>query len=449
MRWGRHRLAVRACLSLVLILCASGCLFVVPRQLQQPLKRVGAAGDGRGAGWHARDLCRRCRPTSGTGRGLVALAAHQVFYGVRRGRVLGVYKTWAECEAQISLFQKALYKKFDSEGAAQAFANGGSTMPNDRKVTFKDRKVTIVGEPMLNLANVDKWPTEYPTFLEDDEMSGLPQLTFDGKIHVVSCDTEHLIDWDVLESSKVFGFDIENTPRFAPGRNPTAVVQLATETDCWIFQMLYPAGVSLETKQKLQKMLQSPDVIKAGVGVSTDVWDLHLSHMPEMKSVEGFVDLKKLLKPYNLKKRSLQALAAILLRRYLVKPQDVTLGKWHQPTLDSEQIQYAAIDAYAGWKLHEVMRKAFKSSMTWAPPLRFDFLQGASTVGTITPEMAQRLELQGRRDRVWGDDQPSEAARRFIQQGSAWGVSTSDIFEQPLGQSSKDFRGLPAKLKVL
>jgi len=358
------------------MLCASGRLFVVPRQLQQPLKRVGAAEAGRDAGWHARGLCSRCRPTSGTGRGLVALAADQVFYGVCRGKVPGVYKTWPECEAQISLFQNALYKKFDSEGAAQAFANGGrSTKP-------KGRKVTIVGEPMLNLANVGKWPAEYPTFLEDDEMYGLPQLTFDGKIHVVSCDTEHLIDWSVLESSKVFGFDIENTPRFAPGRNPTAVVQLATETDCWIFQMLYPAGVSLETKQKLQKLLQSPDVIKAGVGVSTDVWDLHLSHMPEMKSVEGFVDLKKLLKPYNLKKRSLQALAAILLRRYLVKPQHVTLGKWHKPTLDSEQIQYAAIDAYAGWKLHEVMRKAFKSSMTWAPPLRFDFLQGdGATVG--------------------------------------------------------------------
>ncbi|BFZ16833.1 hypothetical protein BsWGS_19871 [Bradybaena similaris] len=44
------------------------------------------------------------------------------FYGVKRGRVPGVYTTWPECENQVKGFQKPVYKKFSSFEAALEFA---------------------------------------------------------------------------------------------------------------------------------------------------------------------------------------------------------------------------------------------------------------------------------------------------------------------------------------
>lgn len=43
------------------------------------------------------------------------------FYAVRIGRKPGVYRTWADCLKQVHKFPGAVYKKLDSEEAAQAF----------------------------------------------------------------------------------------------------------------------------------------------------------------------------------------------------------------------------------------------------------------------------------------------------------------------------------------
>lgn len=43
------------------------------------------------------------------------------FYAVKVGKVPGVYKTWAECEAQVKGFPKAIYKKFSDIDSAQKF----------------------------------------------------------------------------------------------------------------------------------------------------------------------------------------------------------------------------------------------------------------------------------------------------------------------------------------
>lgn len=49
------------------------------------------------------------------------------FYAVAKGRSVGIYQSWAECEAQVKGFSGARYKKFDSESSARDFvsAEGG------------------------------------------------------------------------------------------------------------------------------------------------------------------------------------------------------------------------------------------------------------------------------------------------------------------------------------
>lgn len=43
------------------------------------------------------------------------------YYAVARGRTVGIYNSWAECEAQVKGFSGARYKKFDSPQTAQDF----------------------------------------------------------------------------------------------------------------------------------------------------------------------------------------------------------------------------------------------------------------------------------------------------------------------------------------
>ncbi|XP_051469918.1 ribonuclease H1 [Apus apus] len=66
-------------------------------------------------------------------RWLVAVLSHScfvskggnMFYAVRKGRRLGVYRTWAECQEQVNKFPSASFKKFATEKDAWAFVRAG------------------------------------------------------------------------------------------------------------------------------------------------------------------------------------------------------------------------------------------------------------------------------------------------------------------------------------
>lgn len=46
------------------------------------------------------------------------------YYAVQKGKQQGIFHTWTECEAATKGFSGAVFKKFDSEAAAQAFVHG-------------------------------------------------------------------------------------------------------------------------------------------------------------------------------------------------------------------------------------------------------------------------------------------------------------------------------------
>lgn len=48
------------------------------------------------------------------------------FYAVKKGRKPGIYKTWAECQQQISGFSGAVYKGFEHKEDAEDFIKGDS-----------------------------------------------------------------------------------------------------------------------------------------------------------------------------------------------------------------------------------------------------------------------------------------------------------------------------------
>eukprot|EP00933_Yihiella_yeosuensis_P020849 TRINITY_DN1663_c0_g1_i11.p1 TRINITY_DN1663_c0_g1~~TRINITY_DN1663_c0_g1_i11.p1 ORF type:complete len:292 (-),score=42.79 TRINITY_DN1663_c0_g1_i11:547-1422(-) len=205
-----------------------------------------------------------------------------------------------------------------------------------------------------------------------DAFNALPKLDFHGEVHLVGKDNEAALNWTTLESASVLGLDTETKPKFVKGGepNPTALLQLAVEDECWIFQLLAP--LSDETKARLQALLKSP-VVKAGVGVQDDFRDLCRFHFTTMTSAEGKLDLQDIVKPYGLKRTGLRALSAIFLGRRMLKSQQTS--NWASEQLSRKQISYAAVDAWAGWKLHSIMRGLFEGSEKWAPPRTITYHQ--------------------------------------------------------------------------
>lgn len=55
------------------------------------------------------------------------------FYAVRNGRENGIYKTWAECQRQVTGFKGAEFKGFETLSEAEAYMDGGITDTNPRE----------------------------------------------------------------------------------------------------------------------------------------------------------------------------------------------------------------------------------------------------------------------------------------------------------------------------
>ncbi|WP_341778860.1 ribonuclease H family protein [Levilactobacillus sp. HBUAS70063] len=65
----------------------------------------------------------------------------QKYYAVRRGRKPGIYRTWAETQAQVSGFSGAQYKSFTTASAATAFMQE-TAKPSGAKPTTAKRPAT-------------------------------------------------------------------------------------------------------------------------------------------------------------------------------------------------------------------------------------------------------------------------------------------------------------------
>lgn len=58
----------------------------------------------------------------------------QKYYAVRRGRNPGIYRTWPECQKQVSGFVNARYKSFTTEAEAKEFLKGKDNYPAKKTV---------------------------------------------------------------------------------------------------------------------------------------------------------------------------------------------------------------------------------------------------------------------------------------------------------------------------
>ncbi|KAL7988032.1 hypothetical protein Chor_006951 [Crotalus horridus] len=69
-----------------------------------------------------------------------ALGSGGMFYAVRRGRRIGVYNTWDECNEQVHRYQDASFKKFATKKQAWAFINEESAESSISSTGFGEKQ---------------------------------------------------------------------------------------------------------------------------------------------------------------------------------------------------------------------------------------------------------------------------------------------------------------------
>ncbi|KAH8054571.1 hypothetical protein JL721_10455 [Aureococcus anophagefferens] len=154
--------------------------------------------------------------------------------------------------------------------------------------------------------------------------------------------------WKKRSWTAVLGFDVEWRVTFEAGKPPrkVATVQLAAHDLAVVFHVSKLGAIP----DRLHALLCDPQAVKVGVGCGNDA--LKLQNDYPGCAVSPVVDCRDLAGPLGLScGGSLAALAAAALRCALPKPPATRCGNWEQYPLSAQQREYAALDAYAGFRL--------------------------------------------------------------------------------------------------
>ncbi|MGF1529764.1 MAG: 3'-5' exonuclease [Puniceicoccaceae bacterium] len=181
--------------------------------------------------------------------------------------------------------------------------------------------------------------------ISKEEVNSLPILSFDGPIHLIRTDDDLPPALEELASHSVLGFDTESRPVFHSNQrsNGPALLQLATETQAWLFQLK-----RLNHLEALFEILANPRILKVGVAPHDDIKGLQGIHPFEEAS---FIDLSKIATSLGIVTTGLRNLTAMFLKRRLSKGAQVS--NWELENLSNGQKLYAATDAWISLRLYQ------------------------------------------------------------------------------------------------
>lgn len=182
-----------------------------------------------------------------------------------------------------------------------------------------------------------------------EEIAGLPQEDFTGRIFVVLTEDEARRAVDYLMKFPVVGFDTETRPNFRKGQsNKVALMQISTEDTCFLFR-LNRIGIP----DSLESLLASGEVKKIGLSLRDDFGALRKR---SAMHPSNFIDLQKIVGDYGIEVASLQKIYAILFKKKIAKGQRLT--NWEADVLTEAQKRYAALDAWACLRIYNYLKNA-------------------------------------------------------------------------------------------
>lgn len=184
------------------------------------------------------------------------------------------------------------------------------------------------------------------TKITKDEILQLPELKFEGKVHLISREEDVKEAVHFLLGEQVVGFDTETKPAFRKGQYfPTALIQFATQREAFLFRINLTGP-----NTHLYRLMEDPAVAKIGVALRDDLVDL--SKIRRFKPA-GFFDLNEIVKALEFENIGARNLTAMVLGRRINKAQQTS--NWENEELTRAQISYAATDAWVCREIYKVL----------------------------------------------------------------------------------------------
>jgi ribonuclease D len=174
-----------------------------------------------------------------------------------------------------------------------------------------------------------------------------PKAQYPGTIITIVRDEDISNALDLIRGERLVGFDTETKPAFKKGESyKVSLLQLASDSHALLFRLHYLKDFSM-----LKMFFEDTSITKAGVAIHDDIKALQkLFHF----APHGFVELAEIAKQKNLKNFGLKGMTEEVLQLTLSKK--AKLSNWEASELKSDQLHYAASDAWIGKKLYEALK---------------------------------------------------------------------------------------------
>jgi ribonuclease D len=183
-----------------------------------------------------------------------------------------------------------------------------------------------------------------------EQIYELPLRLFEGKLHLIDSEEKFNKIINDLKKEPVLGFDTETKPTFKKGkRNKVALLQLATHTDAYLIRLN-----KIGLPESLAQILASKNIIKIGVALKDDIRTLR--KLREFNP-ERFIDLQLYVKDFGIEDNGLKKLVANILDFRISKGQQTS--NWEQDILSSQQMEYAATDAWVCFEIYKKLNGSF------------------------------------------------------------------------------------------
>lgn len=158
---------------------------------------------------------------------------------------------------------------------------------------------------------------------------------------------------DVRTSKKVLalGLDVEWKPNFVKGQKarPVAVLQLSTEFTCLVFHIINMYTNILPGR--LVDTLADQEIMKVGCGIREDVLKMNQDYDLECNGIVDIVEFAYSKGFIEHRKYGLKSLCKRFLEMDMEKPRKIQLSNWENFPLCTDQIEYAAQDAWISIRL--------------------------------------------------------------------------------------------------
>lgn len=169
-------------------------------------------------------------------------------------------------------------------------------------------------------------------------------------IHIPATNAQFASATAEIKAARIVGFDTESKPTFVTGvvSDGPHIVQFAVQGKAFIFQ-LYQA----DCRQYLIELLQSDDVLKVGFGLKSDRGQIHTKLGVNLEAV---LDLNSVFRKDGYRSDiGVRAAVGVVFNQKFHKSKKITTSNWALPQLTTNQLLYAANDAYAALMVLEAL----------------------------------------------------------------------------------------------